>query len=93
MSFGIEFAPFTINKNASEISQAKRQEVRRLAEETGLEIVGINYERGPESEWKNKIDSFVADNSDTYPCVIGDEATRSMVPSFRGHPNGNCGDH
>lgn len=52
----------------------------------GLEVVGINYERGPESEWIEKIESFIADNGITYRCVIGDQTTKGMVPAFRGYP-------
>jgi sugar phosphate isomerase/epimerase len=40
---GIEFAPFTINKNAYDISSAKRAEVRRQAEDAGLEVVGLHW--------------------------------------------------
>jgi thiol-disulfide isomerase/thioredoxin len=52
----------------------------------GLEMVGINYERVEESEWIDTIESFVAENGVTYPCLIGDEATQEMVPDFRGFP-------
>jgi len=40
---GIEFAPFTINKDVRQISSAKRDEVRRQAEEAGLEVVGLHW--------------------------------------------------
>ena len=40
---GIEFAPFTINKDVREISPAKRDEVRRQAEEAGLEVTGLHW--------------------------------------------------
>ena len=40
---GIEFAPFTMNKNAYEISPDRRAEVRRQAEEAGLEVVGLHW--------------------------------------------------
>jgi sugar phosphate isomerase/epimerase len=40
---GIEFAPFTINKNAYDISPAKRSEVRAQAEAAGLEVVGLHW--------------------------------------------------
>jgi hypothetical protein len=49
-------------------------------------MVGINYERVEESEWIDTIESFVAENGVTYPCLIGDEATQEMVPDFRGFP-------
>lgn len=40
---GIEFAPFTMNKDARQISPAKREEVRGQAEEAGLEVVGLHW--------------------------------------------------
>ncbi|NLF68960.1 MAG: sugar phosphate isomerase/epimerase [Candidatus Anammoximicrobium sp.] len=40
---GIEFAPFTINKNAYDISVERRREVRRQAEDAGLEVVGLHW--------------------------------------------------
>lgn len=40
---GIEFAPFTINKNAYDISADRRREVRRQAEVAGLEVVGLHW--------------------------------------------------
>ncbi len=53
----------------------------------GLQIVGLNYERGgtPE-EQKEKIQKFMEDNSMNYPCALGDDATRDLVPQFRGYP-------
>ncbi len=40
---GIEIAPFTINSNANEITVAQRQQVRKIAEANGLEIVGLHW--------------------------------------------------
>ena len=40
---GIEFAPFTMNKNVYEISPDRRAEVRQQAEEAGLEVVGLHW--------------------------------------------------
>jgi len=40
---GIEFAPFTMNKDARQISPTKRDEVRGQAEEAGLEVVGLHW--------------------------------------------------
>ena len=40
---GIEIAPFTISTNAYDISVAKRDEVRRQAEDAGLEVVGLHW--------------------------------------------------
>jgi sugar phosphate isomerase/epimerase len=40
---GIEFAPFTMNKNAREITAPRRREVRQQAEAAGLEVVGLHW--------------------------------------------------
>ena len=40
---GIEFAPYTIHKNAYEISAQRRAEVRRQVERAGLETVGLHW--------------------------------------------------
>ena len=40
---GIEIAPFTIATNAYDISAQKRDEVRRQAEDAGLEVVGLHW--------------------------------------------------
>jgi sugar phosphate isomerase/epimerase len=40
---GIEFAPFTMNTNAYDISAAKREEVRKQTEAAGLEVVGLHW--------------------------------------------------
>ncbi|MGI8978931.1 MAG: sugar phosphate isomerase/epimerase family protein [Pirellulaceae bacterium] len=40
---GIEFAPFTIATSAYDISSAKRDEVRRQADDAGLEVVGLHW--------------------------------------------------
>lgn len=40
---GIEIAPFTIADYATDISAAKRAEVRRLAEQVGLEVTGLHW--------------------------------------------------
>ena len=40
---GMEIAPFTIEKEASHISAARRVEIRRLAEQNDLEITGLHW--------------------------------------------------
>ncbi|MGM0487873.1 MAG: sugar phosphate isomerase/epimerase family protein [Planctomycetota bacterium] len=40
---GIEFAPFTIEKTAYDIPAGRRAEVRRQAEQAGLEVVGLHW--------------------------------------------------
>lgn len=40
---GVEIAPFTIEKNAFHISASKRLEIRKQAEQAGLEITGLHW--------------------------------------------------
>ena len=40
---GLEIAPFTIHTSAYEISPTRRSEVRSLADEAGLEIIGLHW--------------------------------------------------
>lgn len=40
---GIEIAPFTLASDAKEITPQQRDEVRRLAEQNGLEVVGLHW--------------------------------------------------
>ena len=40
---GIEIAPFTIEKNVNDISSDQRTEVRQLASEIGLEVIGLHW--------------------------------------------------
>src|SRR5580692_11167699 len=42
-STGIEIAPFTIDTDARRISPRRRAEVRRQADDTGLEIIGLHW--------------------------------------------------
>ncbi|QDU93326.1 sugar phosphate isomerase/epimerase family protein [Lignipirellula cremea] len=39
----VEFAPFTMEKNAFDITPAQRAEVRRQAEAAGLEVIGLHW--------------------------------------------------
>jgi len=40
---GIEIAPFTLAESVTDISPAKRQELRAIAEGEGLEVVGLHW--------------------------------------------------
>jgi len=67
---GIEFAPFTINPNAYEITPAKREEVRRQAEDAKLEVVGLHwllaftegfYLTSPEAEVRKRTSDYLCE--------------------------------
>ena len=40
---GIEIAPFTVSNYVTDISSAKRTDLRREAEVAGLEVIGIHW--------------------------------------------------
>jgi thiol-disulfide isomerase/thioredoxin len=60
--------------------------LHRKYHDTGLEIVGINYENGPREKWTETIKAFVETNGIPYSCVLGDKATQDMVPNLIGFP-------
>lgn len=51
----------------------------------GLQIIGINYEKNTSNPIPG-IKTFARDFGINYPCVIGNVATRTQVPGFRGYP-------
>jgi len=54
--------------------------------EQGLQVIGINYERGTKEENIAKIKEYSAEAGIDYPLVLGDDTTRNQVPNFRGYP-------
>lgn len=40
---GIEIAPFNVAESIDEVSEARRREIRRAAEESGIEIIGLHW--------------------------------------------------
>lgn len=66
-------------------------ELHRKYRADGLEIVGINYEKDitkgfPRAEVAKTILRFAREHKISYPCVFGDDKTRSQVPEFQGYP-------
>lgn len=55
-------------------------------EANGLQIIGINYERGEKEAFIPKIKSFAEETGIKYPLVIGDDATQQQIPDFMGFP-------
>lgn len=62
----------------------------RLQEELGpqgLQVLGINFERGQSHEENVKIvTDFAAEQQMNYPCILGDGGTLQQVPNLRGFP-------
>ncbi len=65
---GIEIAPFTLASDAKDITTNQREEVRRLADKEGLEVVGLHwllaktngyYLTHPESEVRRRTAGYV----------------------------------
>jgi sugar phosphate isomerase/epimerase len=40
---GLEIAPFTLSDNVTDISAATREDIRRRAEQAGLEVIGLHW--------------------------------------------------
>lgn len=61
----------------------------RLQEENadrGFQMIGLNYSRAGEPEDVDLIKKVIAETGVNYPCIPGDEATRSQIPGFGGYP-------
>jgi sugar phosphate isomerase/epimerase len=67
---GIEFAPFTIDKNACNITPQKRAEIRRQTEDAGLETIGLHwllaftegyYLTSPEAEVRRRTSDYLCE--------------------------------
>lgn len=67
---GLEIAPFTISDYVTDISSAKRAEVKKQAEKAGLEILGIHwllaktegfYMTSPDAEVRKKTSAYFAE--------------------------------
>lgn len=54
--------------------------------EQGLQVIGINYERGTKEENIAEIKEYSAEAGIDYPLVLGDDTTRNQLPDFRGYP-------
>jgi len=92
---GLEIAPFTISNYVTDISSDKRAEVRRQADQAGLEIVGVHwllaktegfYMTSPEtdvrrktSEYFGQLARFCADLGGQV-MVCGSPQQRSLLP-------------
>ncbi len=92
---GIEFAPFTMEKNVRDISASRRAEVRDQAQQAGLEVVGLHwllaftegyYLTSPESDVRRKTAEYFCELArlcrDLGGCVmvLGSPVQRNLLP-------------
>lgn len=92
---GIEFAPFTINKNAAEITSAQRAEARQQAEAAGLEVIGLHwllafteglYWTSPEAEVRQRTTEYLKElarlcrDLGGSVMVLGSPQQRNLLP-------------
>jgi sugar phosphate isomerase/epimerase len=92
---GLEIAPFTIHTNAYEITPVRRAEVRRLADDAGLEIIGLHwllakttgyYLTTPDDEVRKKTADYLAElgrlcrDLGGHVMVLGSPLQRNLLP-------------
>jgi sugar phosphate isomerase/epimerase len=92
---GLEIAPFTINVNAHDIPKAKRAEVKGLADEAGLEIIGLHwllakttgyYLTTPDDTVRKKTSDYIAElarlcrDLGGHVMVLGSPQQRNLLP-------------
>ena len=95
---GVEFAPFTIDKNAYAISASQRTSIRRQVEDAGLEVVGLHwllaftegyYLTSPEPEVRRKTSDYLAElarlcrDLGGKVLVLGSPQQRNLLPGVR----------
>ncbi|MCR4413572.1 MAG: sugar phosphate isomerase/epimerase [Thermoguttaceae bacterium] len=94
---GIEIAPFTLADDVRDISAAKRTEVRRLAEKSGLHVIGLHWllartkglhltspdatVRRKTAEYLGELARFCADLGGTL-LVFGSPKQRDLAPGM-----------
>lgn len=60
--------------------------LRQKYESQGLEVLGINFERGSPEDAAPTVRQFIEANRLPYPCVLGNPSIQSQVPDMRGFP-------
>ena len=92
---GIEFAPFTINKDAREISQQQRNEIRHQVEAADLQTIGLHwllaftegyYLTSPETETRKRTADYLSElgrlcrDLGGHILVLGSPQQRNLLP-------------
>ena len=64
---GVEIAPFTLAPSVEEIPDARRQQIRRAAEQAGVDIVGLHWLLvSPEGLYTNHPDDAIRNRTRDY---------------------------
>ena len=94
---GIEFAPFTIDKNAYKITGAQREEVREQAQAAGLEVIGLHwllaftegyYLTSPDAETRQRTSDYLQElarlcrDLTGRVLVLGSPQQRNLLPGI-----------
>ena len=94
---GIEFAPFTINKNVREILPEQRQQVRQQVESVGLQSIGLHwllaftegyYLTSPDKETRTRTADYLAELAKLCHdlggevLVLGSPQQRNLLPGI-----------
>ncbi len=94
---GIEFAPFTINKNVREILPEQRQQVRQQVESVGLQSIGLHwllaftegyYLTSPDKETRTRTADYLAElarlchDLGGEVLVLGSPQQRNLLPGI-----------
>ena len=94
---GIEFAPFTINKDAREISQQQRNEIRHQVESADLQTIGLHwllaftegyYLTSPETETRKRTADYLSElgrlcrDLGGHILVLGSPQQRNLLPGI-----------
>ena len=92
---GIEFAPFTIDANARNISAARRGEIRRQVESFGLQTIGLHwllaftegyYLTSPDAEVRRRTSDYLGElarlcrDLGGHVLVLGSPKQRNLLP-------------
>ncbi|MCH7726375.1 MAG: sugar phosphate isomerase/epimerase, partial [Planctomycetes bacterium] len=94
---GVEFAPFTMDKNAYNITHEQRAEARRTAEDNQLEVIGLHwllaftegyYLTSPDAEVQQRTTEYLGElarlcrDLGGRVMVLGSPAQRNLLPGM-----------
>ena len=98
---GLELAPFTLAATASDVTPAQRAELRRQADDAGIEIIGLHWLlaktsgfhlTSPDSDVRQRTSAYLGTLAELCRdlggsvMVFGSPAQRSLLPGLPGLP-------